>query len=287
VNYRVNPDIAASLLPAPLRPQQVGGWAVAGICLIRLGQIRPAWVPHGLGLRSENAAHRIAVQWDGPRATHTAVFIPRRDTGSTLTVLAGGRLFPGLHHQACFDVRETPSELHVAYASRDGSTRVSVDTQMAAQFEGSTLFANLEEASKFFQKDSAGYSATRDRHRLDGLRLTTSSWQVRPVHVRAAHSSFFDDLHRFPPGSATLDCALLMRDVPVTGAPSRQCWYQKYRFPCRPGILHAPNKCSPPVTRLADSRAAIELALAGTAAQVREVADILMRTELLPLNLIK
>lgn len=219
VNYRVDPDIAASLLPAPLRPQQVGGWAVAGICLIRLGQIRPAWVPHGLGLRSENAAHRIAVQWDGPRATHTAVFIPRRDTGSTLTVLAGGRLFPGLHHQACFDVRETPSELHVAYASRDGSTRVSVDTQMAAQFEGSMLFANLEEASKFFQKDSAGYSATRDRHRLDGLRLTTSSWQVQPVHVRAAHSSVFDDLHRFPPGSATLDCALLMRDVPVTWSP--------------------------------------------------------------------
>ncbi|HCU93548.1 MAG TPA: hypothetical protein DHU96_12795, partial [Actinobacteria bacterium] len=54
VNYRVDPGIAASLLPAPLRPQQVGGWAVAGICLIRLGQIRPAWVPHGPGLRSEN-----------------------------------------------------------------------------------------------------------------------------------------------------------------------------------------------------------------------------------------
>jgi hypothetical protein len=99
VNYRVDPDIAASLLPAPLRPQQVGGWAVAGICLIRLGQIRPVWVPRGLGLRSENAAHRIAVQWDGPQGTHTGVFIPRRDTGSALAVLAGGRLFPGLHHQ--------------------------------------------------------------------------------------------------------------------------------------------------------------------------------------------
>lgn len=219
VNYRVAPDIAASLLPAPLRPQQVGGWAVAGICLIRLGQIRPAWVPHGLGLRSENAAHRIAVQWDGPRGTQTGVFIPRRDTGSALTVLVGGRLFPGLHHHARFDVRETLSELHVAYASRDGSTRVSVDAQTAAQFEGSTLFANLEEASKFFQKDSAGFSATRDRHRLDGLRLSTSSWQVQPVDVRAARSSFFDDLDRFPPGSATLDCALLMREVPVTWIP--------------------------------------------------------------------
>jgi hypothetical protein len=219
VNYRVDPDLAASLLPAPLRPQQVGGWAVAGICLIRLGQIRPAWLPRGPGLRSENAAHRIAVQWDGPQGTHTGVFIPRRDTGSALSVLAGGRLFPGLHHQARFDVRETPGELQVAYASRDGSTRVSVDARIAAQFEGSTLFANLEEASKFFQKDSAGFSATHDRHRLEGLRLSTSSWQVQPVHIRAARSSFFDDLHQFPPGSAILDCALLMRDVPATWSP--------------------------------------------------------------------
>jgi hypothetical protein len=219
VNYRVDPDIAASLLPAPLRPQQIGRWAVAGICLIRLGQIRPAWMPFRLGPRSENAAHRIAVQWDGPQAAHTGVFIPRRDTGSALTVLAGGRLFPGLHHQAHFDVRETPDELHVTYASRDGSTRVSVDAQISAEFEGSALFASLAEASKFFQKDSAGFSATRDRHRLDGLRLTTNAWQVQPVRIRAARSTFFDDLRQFPPGSATLDCALLMHDVPVTWSP--------------------------------------------------------------------
>lgn len=45
VNYRADPAIVASLLPAPFRPQQIGGWAVAGICLIRLGQVRPPRVP--------------------------------------------------------------------------------------------------------------------------------------------------------------------------------------------------------------------------------------------------
>lgn len=42
VNYRVDPDVIASLLPAPFRPQLVNGFAVAGICLIRLGSMRPA-----------------------------------------------------------------------------------------------------------------------------------------------------------------------------------------------------------------------------------------------------
>jgi hypothetical protein len=42
VNYRVDPDLLGSYLPAPFRPALVGGHGVAGICLIRLGRIRPA-----------------------------------------------------------------------------------------------------------------------------------------------------------------------------------------------------------------------------------------------------
>ena len=64
VNYRVAPGALAGILPAPFRPKLVGGYAIAGICLIRLASVRPRGLPAGLGLRSENAAHRIAVEWD-------------------------------------------------------------------------------------------------------------------------------------------------------------------------------------------------------------------------------
>src|SRR5450631_100992 len=63
VNYRVDPEIAARWLPAPFRPQLVNGFAVAGICLIRLVKLRPVGAPRWAGLTSENAAHRIAVEW--------------------------------------------------------------------------------------------------------------------------------------------------------------------------------------------------------------------------------
>ncbi|HEV2242894.1 MAG TPA: DUF2071 domain-containing protein, partial [Streptosporangiaceae bacterium] len=59
VNYRVDPELLAALLPAPFRPVLVGGYGVAGICLIRLGQVRPEGVPARAGLTSENAAHRV------------------------------------------------------------------------------------------------------------------------------------------------------------------------------------------------------------------------------------
>ncbi|MFP6612891.1 MAG: hypothetical protein VB835_11320, partial [Pirellulales bacterium] len=62
--FHVDPDVLAKLLSSPFRPQLVDGRGIAGICLIRLKQIRPRCTPALLGISSENAAHRIAVEWD-------------------------------------------------------------------------------------------------------------------------------------------------------------------------------------------------------------------------------
>ncbi|MFE9789798.1 DUF2071 domain-containing protein [Nocardia salmonicida] len=216
VNYRVDPEVAAGLMPSTMRPQLVNGWAVAGICLIRLGQFRPSALPSWVGLRTENAAHRVAVEWDGPQGHSTGVYIARRDSNSLINVLAGGRLFPGEHGSARFDVCETAEDLHVAYRTRDDTISVDVDVRTAERFQGSELFADLAQASEFFRQGSAGFSATRGGQRLDGLELRTDAWQVEPVDIQSVRSTIFDDPDRFPPGSAELDCALLMRQVPVT-----------------------------------------------------------------------
>ena len=52
-----------------------------------------------VGMTSENSAHRIAVEWDDEEGVvKEGVFVPRRDTDSRLVALAGGRIFPGMHH---------------------------------------------------------------------------------------------------------------------------------------------------------------------------------------------
>ncbi len=45
VNYRVSPDVASRLLPRPFRPKLANGFAMAGICLIRLKQVRSGLRP--------------------------------------------------------------------------------------------------------------------------------------------------------------------------------------------------------------------------------------------------
>ena len=213
VNYRVRPEALRAILPAPFRPKLVDGWAMAGICLIRLKHIRPRGMPEMLGISSENAAHRIAVEWDADGATKEGVFILRRDSSSRLNTFAGGRLFPGVHHHAEFKVNATDRAIDFAMHSDDGEVNVELSASIGGDFPADSIFGSLDRASEFFAAGALGYSPGRDGA-LEGLELRTSRWEVQPLAVRSVRSSFFEDQARFPQGSAALDCALFMRGIP-------------------------------------------------------------------------
>ena len=213
VNYRVEPDVLASHLPAPFRPKLHRGCGMAGICLIRMRHLRPAFLPAWFGLSSENAAHRIAVEWDDAGSVRQGVYIRRRDTNSWMSTLLGGRIFPGIHSHATFRVQETEAHLEVGLESDDGATRLEVVGDVAADLPATSAFDSLAEASAFFEAGSLGYSATPDPHRFEGLELRCRGWKVEPLAVTKVRSSYFDNYHLFPPGSVTFDSALLMRGI--------------------------------------------------------------------------
>src|SRR5262245_15653256 len=214
INYRVDPSVMRRQLPAPFRPKLHENSAIAGICLIRLEHIRPRPFPRALGLSSENAAHRIAVVWEDDTGSHEGVYIPRRDTGSLVNHLAGGRLFPGEHHHSTFHVTEDDQRIALHMQSADGHVELDVVGCAATRLPATSGFATVSEASAFFERGSIGYSVTSSGHRLDGVVLKTDSWQVEPLAVERAYSSYFDDRTRFPIGSIRFDCGLLMRNVP-------------------------------------------------------------------------
>ena len=214
VNFRVDPEVIQRQLPGKFRPKLHNGSAIAGICLIRLEQIRPNGLPSITGLSSENAAHRIAIKWEDDNGeTQEGVFIPRRDTDSILNHAAGGRLFPGEHHYANFRVTNSPDRIDFQMKSRDGNVAVQLQARVAKDLPGSSKFATVNDASDFFEPGSLGYSATRDESRLDGIRLKTKTWKVEPLEVEHVHSSYFADETKFPKKSVSFDCALLMRDI--------------------------------------------------------------------------
>jgi hypothetical protein len=213
VNFRVDADVLARQLPTPFRPKLVKGKGMAGVCLIRLKNIRSRFMPSFLGMASENAAHRIAVEWDQNGETKEGVFIPRRDTSSRLNTLVGGRLFPGVHNHAAFRVREQDDNYRIELNSDDHRTHLLVEGHVTQELPVGSVFASVKEASDFFERGSLGYSVTGEAGQFDGLELQSFNWRVQPLAVEKVESSFFGDQKLFPPGSVKFDCALLMRGI--------------------------------------------------------------------------
>lgn len=214
INFRADPAVVQRILPEGFQPKLHRGHAIVGICLIRLEQIRPKGVPAILGISSENAAHRIAVEWAENGVRREGVFIPRRDTDSTINALAGGRVFPGEHHHSQFRVKDDGAAVSLAMSSADETASVRVECRAADSLPKTSCFDSLEEASAYFEPGCVGYSVTSDPDRLDGIELKTAYWQVQPVEVTAVQSSFFQDGKCFPADSIQFDRGLIMRDIP-------------------------------------------------------------------------
>ena len=210
VNFRVPPAVIQRHLPEPFQPKLHDGHAIAGICLIRLEEIRPNHVPRFLGLASENAAHRIAVVWKDRTGSHGVYAPPHTDRSSVISPEA---LFPGEHQRARFDVVDDGEHIDLHMQSVDGLVEVRVTGRTADALPPTSCFRSLSDASRFFEPGSVGYSATASGRRLDGIVLTTHEWSVAPLGVHLVHSSYFADPQLFPEGTVAFDCALLMRNI--------------------------------------------------------------------------
>lgn len=207
INFSVDPEIIGKIIPKPFRPKIYNNKAIVGICLIRLKEVRIKGFPKFMGVSSENGAHRFAVEWEENGEIKEGVYIPRRDSSSVLNNLVGGRLFPGKHFRAKFNVDEQNERYKISFRSSD-NTNISIDAEKSEKFNTNSIFQNLENASEFFEAGAVGYSPNGNK--FDGMLLKTNNWKVEPMYVRLATSSFFENTTVFPKGSVQFDNALLM-----------------------------------------------------------------------------
>ena len=181
LNFRAPLEVVSGLLPEPFRVRSVNGFALIGVCLIRFRSLRPARLPAMIGLRSENAAHRISIEWDDGQGTQTGVYVTRRDTDSAFVKLTGGRVFPGVHSRVAFEVDESPDQVAISIRDSQGML-VNLSGRISDEFS-SQVFSTHDEASCYFQEDHIGYSPARREGELEGLRLNCHRWQTSSLAI--------------------------------------------------------------------------------------------------------
>ncbi|MDQ6837899.1 MAG: hypothetical protein M3137_06075 [Actinomycetota bacterium] len=83
---------------------------------------------------------------------------------------------PGDYRRAHLIARDAAGVLHVSFETADGAAAVEVRAEPASDLGSGFLFADVDQASAFFQKGSVGCSATRGCDRFDGMELRTEAW---------------------------------------------------------------------------------------------------------------
>ncbi|MBV8212977.1 MAG: DUF2071 domain-containing protein [Verrucomicrobia bacterium] len=229
LNYRADPEVVKRLLPAPFHPKLYHGYAIVGVCLVRLESLRPRGLPPWLGVSSENAVHRIASEWiDSKALPRESIFVARRDTDLWLSTIMRGKLFISGYHRARFAVEESIGHVEFACRSLDKGMEISFSGDDALQLPASSCFKSLQE--DFFCSADCG-DLLIGNSGLGGIALEAKEWKVRPFRIRRLSCSFFDDRDRFPTGSIEFDHALVMRDIahawhlePVTARLPSHTW---------------------------------------------------------------
>jgi hypothetical protein len=213
VNLRIEPQAVQRLLPAQFRPKVVKGYAVGGICLIRLEQIRLPNMPASFGISSENAAHRFAIEWtDDAGMVRDGVYLARRDTNSLLNI-AGQKLFPSALQKATFNIRDEGDRVSYSIHSADGVVDISLKVRVTEKLNTSVLFDTVDELSDFFQDGNIGFSPRNGTSaKLDAVRLSASTWDGVALEVEQFESTYFGPPN-LPAGSFEVDSAFLMRDI--------------------------------------------------------------------------
>ena len=217
VNSWVDPDEVARHLPAGLRPH-VGstGGVIVGCCMIEIADIRPWPLPAVVGVNVRAAAHRISIEV-GPEDSPTmAVYVPGRNTDSKMAILAGGRVFPGVHKQSHVDVVDTPDEL--GWSIRNDSTADST-FDIVANADLSNAAPATSEVADIVIGTTLGLSPGHRPDDLEAVQMLTASSDAKIVALPNLESSFIGGF-----SSAVETDTLLMSNVDVI-------WRKESDFP--------------------------------------------------------
>lgn len=205
VNVLVDPDEAASRLPMGLRPHVVAGGTVVGCCMLDIEELRPSRLSPLVGVAIRAAAHRISAEWErSDGSTEVGVYVPIRLTDSRLAVVAGGRLFPGVHRDAEVEMVDDGSSSSWFVDDGDAcSIRVRATAhadptdEVCEPIGGTCIGATI------------GLSPRRNGV-LEGARMALSTRSARPVTIEELESTFLAGFSTAVPAPA-----YLMQDVSV------------------------------------------------------------------------
>ena len=228
VNYAVDPDALAALLPAPLEPELWKGTAWVQLLVSSLRGMRPQGLGAlgaALGVDFYQASYRAAVRWrarDG--AWRRGGYFVRSETNDPLMRAVGNRLREFSFHDfglATMAVVRSGVELVVAIdpSAQHGQVVATLDT---AEHHGAPAGSQWRDVDELFDPLIECYDAfgVADGH-MYVLTIDRGPWNARFAHPRELWAEYFVD-GPLGHGASRLDSVLHIPRCPYRWRPLKR-----------------------------------------------------------------
>lgn len=224
VNFGVDPDVLASVLPPGIEPDLHGGEAFLSIVVAELDRMRPAFLPRVMGVTYNQIVYRAVVRCGDERG----VYFLRSDADNGVMCAFGNALsFFRFHrsaiafrdHDGLFDLDvvtagEVTADIHATYTLADARSELP---------ETST-FEDLSRAQAWLVELYAAFARTPGRAHVDVVRIARGGWNLRVVEDLRGQYAFMSAGAPFGPGTARLDSTFLADDIGYR-------WHRRDRVP--------------------------------------------------------
>jgi uncharacterized protein YqjF (DUF2071 family) len=222
VNFAVDPDELASVLPRHVEPDLLDGEAYLSVVVGRMERMRPVLVPRLLGITYDQIVYRAVVRSGDQRG----VFFLRSDADNRLMAGLGNLMsFFRFHRsQVSFTERSGNLDLDVRTTTNPSGDIAATYTVGAPRHDlpESSAFASLDEAKGWLVELFVAFHHGAGNDWIDVVRIKRGEWDVRVVDDTRAHYAFMGAGAPFT--RARLDSVFLVGDVPYR-------WYRLAKQP--------------------------------------------------------
>ncbi len=220
--YALPSEVLKPLLAPGLKLDTYGDFGFLAIALVETRDLRPAFLPAGLGVNFFLAGYRIFTRYRTPSGrTLRGLRILRSDTDRRSMEVLGNLLTHYGYERSQYKVSRSETSYSVEVRTSRGTADLTVQADLSKETvlpPPGSPFPDLREARKFAGPLPFTFDYERQTHSIIRVEGVRQEWKPRPVAV-AVHRNSFLEQERFRAAGAVLANAFYLENVPYAWKP--------------------------------------------------------------------
>ena len=220
--YAVPVEVLTPLLPPGLSLDTYGDYGFLAIALVETQDLRPAFLPAGLGVSFFLSGYRVFTRYQTSTGRSLrGLRILRSDTDSRFMRMFGNLLTHyGYERSECL-LKRDGGNYSIRVATPNGSADLDVEARISVDAESlpaGSPFPNFTEARKFAGPLPFTFDYEQQTHSIIRVQGVRREWNPRPVSVTVNRNAFLEQ-DRFRGVGAVLANAFYLENVPYAWKP--------------------------------------------------------------------